>query len=269
MKFFGLLLLSLVLAAYTSSPTMAQSATPQAGDACSQSGTFSANYKTGGNPDGNMLVCNGTIWVAFLGFNADASVVFLGAASVEPPTDDAHIASKEYVDSIAYGIESVSGAAIPESANDLDDLDDVSTSGKNDGDCLTYNNGTLSWEANVCSSGGVASISGAATPSSGNELGDLDDVSTSGSSDGDCLIYNNGTSSWEAAVCGDGIDSVSGAATPATAYLQIEDESAGAPAPGDCDSDGERGRLSVDTTNHRLYVCMGAARGWDYTTLTD
>ncbi|MHB1104631.1 MAG: hypothetical protein ACYC0C_18040 [Devosia sp.] len=52
-------------------------------------------------------------------------------------------------------------------------------------------------------------------------------------------------------------------------YAQFEDFNAGAPPGADCDADAERGRQSIDTTNFRLYICMGAARGWDYATLTD
>lgn len=52
-------------------------------------------------------------------------------------------------------------------------------------------------------------------------------------------------------------------------YLQAEDNNAGAPPAGDCDADAERGRISIDTSNNRLYVCMGATRGWDYAALTD
>jgi hypothetical protein len=42
---------------------------------------------------------------------------------------------------------------------------------------------------------------------------------------------------------------------------------AGAPPAGDCDADEERGRLVLDTTNSRLYVCGGATRLWDYYSL--
>lgn len=52
-------------------------------------------------------------------------------------------------------------------------------------------------------------------------------------------------------------------------YVMFGANSAGAPAAADCDTDGERGRLSIDTTNNRLYVCNGATRGWDYTVLTN
>ena len=38
---------------------------------------------------------------------------------------------------------------------------------------------------------------------------------------------------------------------------------------GDCDSNNERGRMSIDTTNNRLYICNGATRGWDYVALTN
>ncbi|MDD2805373.1 MAG: hypothetical protein PHV33_07445 [Elusimicrobiales bacterium] len=52
-------------------------------------------------------------------------------------------------------------------------------------------------------------------------------------------------------------------------YAQFQDNNAGAPPAADCDADAERGRLSIDTTNNRLYICNGAARGWDYLALTD
>jgi hypothetical protein len=52
-------------------------------------------------------------------------------------------------------------------------------------------------------------------------------------------------------------------------YAQLEDNNAGAPPAADCDADAERGRISLDTTNNRLYICMGATRGWDYVALTN
>lgn len=52
-------------------------------------------------------------------------------------------------------------------------------------------------------------------------------------------------------------------------YAQFEDNNAGAPPAGDCDADTERGRMSIDTTNNRLYICNGATRGWDYVALTN
>lgn len=52
-------------------------------------------------------------------------------------------------------------------------------------------------------------------------------------------------------------------------YAQFEDNNAGAPATADCDSNTERGRISIDTSNNRLYICNGATRGWDYIALTD
>lgn len=52
-------------------------------------------------------------------------------------------------------------------------------------------------------------------------------------------------------------------------YMQVEDNNAGAPPGADCDNNAERGRLSLDTTNNRLYICNGATRGWDYMALTD
>ncbi len=52
-------------------------------------------------------------------------------------------------------------------------------------------------------------------------------------------------------------------------YLQFTMNNAGAPTPSDCDQDNERGRLYIDTTNNRLYVCNGALRNWDYAVLTN
>jgi hypothetical protein len=44
---------------------------------------------------------------------------------------------------------------------------------------------------------------------------------------------------------------------------------AGDPPEGDCDADAERGRLYLDTTNSKFYVCGGATRLWDHAVLTD
>jgi hypothetical protein len=60
-----------------------------------------------------------------------------------------------------------------------------------------------------------------------------------------------------------------GFVVPDGKYLQATDNNAGAPPAGDCDDDSEYGRISLDTANERLYVCNGAARGWDYIALTD
>lgn len=60
-------------------------------------------------------------------------------------------------------------------------------------------------------------------------------------------------------------------------YLQIASTDDVAPPSADCDSDEERGRMSVANlprrflpgTQSRLYVCQGAARGWDWVLLSD
>jgi len=52
-------------------------------------------------------------------------------------------------------------------------------------------------------------------------------------------------------------------------YAQFEDNNAGPPPAADCDADSERGRMSIDTANNRLYICNGASRGWDYIALTN
>lgn len=52
-------------------------------------------------------------------------------------------------------------------------------------------------------------------------------------------------------------------------YLQFKSAVAGVPPAADCDSDSERGRLTINTANNRLYICNGASRGWDYVSLTN
>lgn len=52
-------------------------------------------------------------------------------------------------------------------------------------------------------------------------------------------------------------------------FLQFRRTSAGAPGANECNNDGKRGRLVIDTDNNRLYICNGAARGWDYINLND
>jgi hypothetical protein len=51
-----------------------------------------------------------------------------------------------------------------------------------------------------------------------------------------------------------------------TGYFQMAQSVAGAPPAADCDVDGERGRMTFDRTNDRLYVCTGAG-GWKYANL--
>ncbi|OGG14792.1 hypothetical protein A2773_06860 [Candidatus Gottesmanbacteria bacterium RIFCSPHIGHO2_01_FULL_39_10] len=47
-------------------------------------------------------------------------------------------------------------------------------------------------------------------------------------------------------------------------YLQFKKTNVGVPPAADCDSDTERGRLTIRTDSPRLYICNGASRGWDY-----
>jgi hypothetical protein len=51
-----------------------------------------------------------------------------------------------------------------------------------------------------------------------------------------------------------------------TGYAQFEKTFAGAPTGTDCDAAAELGRVTVDTTNGRWYVCTGTG-GWKYTTI--
>jgi hypothetical protein len=58
--------------------------------------------------------------------------------------------------------------------------------------------------------------------------------------------------------------------TAASIYLQGA-HGATAPAAGECDNDSERNRQYLDHTvsPRRLYICTGAANGWDHIALTD
>lgn len=52
-------------------------------------------------------------------------------------------------------------------------------------------------------------------------------------------------------------------------YMQIDAED-GAPPPADCNANDESGRMILDYTQDRLYICnQRSGRGWDYITLTD
>lgn len=55
----------------------------------------------------------------------------------------------------------------------------------------------------------------------------------------------------------------------ANGYLQFQMKSQGRPPATDCDTNGERGRLALDTRGNRLYICNGATRGWDFIPLSD
>lgn len=61
------------------------------------------------------------------------------------------------------------------------------------------------------------------------------------------------------------LGATAGAAAPASGTVGTN---AGVPAATLCDSAEERGRLIIDSTNNRLYVCT-TTRGWDYVALTD
>lgn len=53
-----------------------------------------------------------------------------------------------------------------------------------------------------------------------------------------------------------------------TGYTTLTKRFAGAPPAADCTND-YIGRMAIDTTNNRLYICMGATRSWDYIALTN
>ncbi len=81
-----------------------------------------------------------------------------------------------------------------------------------------------------------------------------------GSSDG-TYIYFGGAGGTRSTFGANGLQTAT-----STTYSYVSTV-AGAPPAGDCDADAERGRLVLDTTNSRLYVCGGATRLWDYYSL--
>jgi hypothetical protein len=52
-------------------------------------------------------------------------------------------------------------------------------------------------------------------------------------------------------------------------YFQFKSVVTATPPAADCDSNTERGRVTINTANNRLYICNGATRGWDYVALTN
>ncbi len=100
-------------------------------------------------------------------------------------------------------VESVVSAASPVFANDLDDLDNVDVAAPSNGECLTYSSGTGNWETGACGGAttAVESVVSAASPTFANTLNDLDNVDTSGVTDGQCIRFNTGSGNWEATAC--------------------------------------------------------------------
>jgi len=109
------------------------------------------------------------------------------------PTEDLHAATKQYVDG---AIDDLDTDAIEEGETNLyfttervedvigdaniDDLNDVNTSGVADGDALVYNEDTSSWIPGVLTS----------------SLEDLEDTNVSGVSDGEALVYDEDSGFW-------------------------------------------------------------------------
>ncbi|MBI4991698.1 MAG: hypothetical protein HZB99_00580 [Candidatus Harrisonbacteria bacterium] len=52
-------------------------------------------------------------------------------------------------------------------------------------------------------------------------------------------------------------------------YLKFGKINSGPPVSEDCNSDSERGRITMDTNSNLLYICNGATRGWDNLSLFD
>jgi hypothetical protein len=265
MKFFGLLLLSLSFATFPDSPAMAQSATPQAGGACSQVGTFAGNYNSGAGDDGTLMVCSGTVWVPFITFNADKTTSAQGEFRVGVSTGlacDADAKGFARYDTAEECVQTcngtawacvgggevviplISGADEPVIANSLDDLLDVNVSGVADAECLVYDSASSIWGSGACGAGGgsttsIELVAGANTPSLTNDIDDLLDVSISGPSNSQCLVYDSGSSTWQNGTCNAGattaIETVTGAATPtfSNSLNDLSDVEAASPSTND------------------------------------
>lgn len=78
-------------------------------------------------------------------------------------------------------------------------------------------------------------------------------------SDSPSRVYNGVDNNWATLVDGATADFQ----IRSTWYLKAQKSFAGAPTGTDCDAAGELGRIAIDTTNHRIYWCEGAA-GWYY-----
>lgn len=147
--------------------------------------------------------------------------------TTEAATDFTPVSGMSLLDNlnhIRYSIQQISASG---GATVLDDLTDVNTTGKSDGQVLTWDNDTSQWVASGVAPGGGATViddltdvdttgkdsgevltwngslwvpSGiAAVPSGGVvNLDDLQDVDTSGKTDGQVLTWDNDTSLWVA-----------------------------------------------------------------------
>ncbi len=52
-------------------------------------------------------------------------------------------------------------------------------------------------------------------------------------------------------------------------YFLFTKTTSGPPPTTDCISNFQRGRMTIDIINNRLYICNGASRGWDYSVLSN
>ncbi len=165
-------------------------------------------------------------------------VVRYARAQVPPPSSSA---------SVTFPLESTAATGTtPHFTRDGDENSGLAFPGDND--VAIYRNGTAAFRAD--SSGGIT----LATAGGGGYV--LNTASNA-------PIYLNTGSGTEK------IYQAGGAIVVTGGYLEFESTAAGAPTAGDCDADAERGRLAIDTTNNRLYVCNGGTRLWDYVALTD
>lgn len=60
------------------------------------------------------------------------------------------------------------------------------------------------------------------------------------------------------------VQASAGLVVSAGQYLRLAGLNNGAPPAGDCDSDDERGRVTISVKPNQLFVCQGAAGGWDH-----
>lgn len=225
----GLLLLSF--------PGPAIAAEPQPGAACSTAEVFA---RIGGpeNPgSGHFMVCTGGVWMNVIDYLSASGYVGIKQAVPAAPL---HVGGEAIIGTTGLACSATIAGAMRYSSS-----------------TVTYCNGSA-WTA----FGGGGTPAGADTQiqfnSGGAFGGDADFVWNSGSN----ILTITGRASISDRVS---LGATAGAAAPISGNVSTL---AGAPGATLCNSPEEYGRLIIDSTNNRLYICT-TTRGWDYVALTD
>ncbi len=218
----------------------------------SVSGVHGASFEISGGTESNLTTDTAQVITGdktfgdnvklYFGTGQDANVVFDGTNLFfsGPSSNTAQFGKGANEVTIGDGTSTFS----PAIKLSTDNLYFFATTGTNDAVIRVFANEKFIWQDSNASVGLVIDPTNeliAGTTASG---GDLALVGSTHNTKGDVVIHS-------------------------TSYFRFDKTSAGAPDSGDCDDDGDRGRLVIDTTNDRLYVCNGGTRAWDVVTLTD